>query len=393
MERVLFIVKAREFGGLEIVLLDWLSHVDYSRVSIVVACYGTDALRQKLAALAPRVEVVSLNIPDGASFLAVLPKWLRLFSSLGAHKIVFLEAMVGDFGQTPILAAWLSNRKNVYLFEANWGRAVASPDGKRKLHYGFLPGIGLYIRIDKFAQRLRARVARHIFVVSQGIKDNLVAHYAYPAARTSVLYHGVNTARYCPSPAEREEFRGANGIPQDATVIVTHGRLVRRKRVDRLLEAFERLYTDHRNLWLLLTCYGPLKDEIETSVSNSPANSRVKLVGFQDDPTCILKASDIYVLSSNDEGFGIALVEALSTGLVCVATNGPGPTDILAGGENGFLIEPTLEGVLAGLRRALTLASEERVFLIERARKAVESRFEINLAIRTALDALEIPRE
>jgi glycosyltransferase involved in cell wall biosynthesis len=391
MERILFLIKAREFGGLEIVLLDWLSQVDYSRVSIVVCSYGTGALREKLAALAPHVENVPLNVPDGAPFWRALPNWLRLLSAIRSNKIVILESMVGDFGVTPVLAAWLSNRSGVYLFDANWGRSTASSSGKKKLYFGFLPGIGWYRHKEALKQKLRARLARRTFVVSQGIKDNLVACYGYPASQISVLYHGVNTTRYRPSSAERVEFRRANGIPDDAIVIVSHGRLARRKRVDRILKAFELLYPEYQNLWLFLTAYGPLTEEIEKAVATSAARAGIKLLGFQEDPTRILKSSDIYVLSSDDEGFGIALVEALSTGLVCVATNGPGPSDILADGQNGFLVGATGEEVLAGLRRALGLSQEERERLVGRARRTVESRFEIGAAIRCALDAMKIP--
>lgn len=393
MDRVLFLVKAREFGGLEIVLLDWLSSIEYSKTSVVLCCYGTDTLTAKLVATGLPVENVKLSIPDNAPFWKTLPNWLRLLFSIGSDKVVFVEGMVGDFRVTPILAGWLSNRKGVFLFEANWGRSIVSPspNGKRKLRYGFLPALGWYRYKEIIKQRLRAKFARKTFVVSRGIKDNLVEHYGYPANRTSVLYHGVNVARFRPCVSERNEFRRANGIPDEATVIVSHGRLVPRKRVDRILKACEILLPEHQNLWLLLTAYGPLKQEIEKAVASSPARHRVRLVEFQEDASRILKASDIYVLSSDDEGFGIALIEALSTGLVCVATNGPGPTDILANGENGFLVGPTCEEVLAGLRQALDLRPEERKRLVERGRRTVESRFEISAAIRRALAAMEIP--
>lgn len=393
MERILFVVKAREFGGLEIVLLDWLSQVDYSRVSIAVCSYGTDTLRQKLSSLGPQVEIIPLNISDDAPIWKALPAWRRLVSSTRSDKIVFLEAMVGDFGVLPVFAAWRLNPGRVYLFEANWGRATPLEAQKRKLHFGFLPGIGWHRHKETIRQKLRAKFACHTFVVSQEIKENLVACYGYPAARTSVLYHGVNVSRYRPSFTDRIAFRRENDISEDATVIVSHGRIVPRKRIDRLLKAFELLYSEFPNLVLLLTSYGPFKDDVEKAVANSPASHGVKLAGFQEDPTRILKASDIYALSSNDEGFGIALVEALSTGLVCVATRGPGPKDIISDGENGFLVEPTEEGVHAGLRRALSLSPQERTQLVELARRTAETRFEINAAIRFALDAIQIPRK
>jgi glycosyltransferase involved in cell wall biosynthesis len=394
MQRVLFLVKAREFGGLEIVLLDWLSRVEYSETSVVLCCYGTDVLREKLASSGLSVESIQLNISDREPFWKTLPKWLRLFSSVRPDQIVILEAMVSELDVTPVVAAWWKNRGRVFLFEANWGRSLdpVFSTGNRNLHYGFLPGIGLYRYKEIVRQRLRGRLARHTFVVSQGIKDNLVSEYGYPAERTSVLYHGVDTRRFQPSVSERLEYRRTHGIPDEATVIVSHGRLVRRKRVDRILNAFDVLSSERANLWLLITSYGPMAEEVEKKVASSTARNRVSLVGFQADPSRILKASDIYVLSSNDEGFGIALLEALSTGLVCVATHGPGPRDILTDGKNGFLVEATDEGVLLGLRRALSLDSNGREQVARQGRKTVEERFEISAAIQTALKAMEIPR-
>jgi glycosyltransferase involved in cell wall biosynthesis len=387
MEKILFLMKAREFGGLEIVLLDWFSQIDFSKVSVALCCYGTDALAKKLATNAPAVQSIRLTVPEDAPFWKSFSRWLRLFSSIHPNKIVILEALVSEFNVAPVLAAWCFNRQSVFLFEANWGRAALSP------HSGFLPGIGLYRLKQVFSQRLRGRLASHTFVVSQGIKDNLVANFGYPGARTSVLYHGVDTQRFLPSSIERQKQRQTLGIPFDAKVIVSHGRLVRRKRVDRILKAFEILSADHSDLWLLLTDYGPLKDEVEELVAKNDGHRRIRLVGFQEDPSLILKASDIYILASNDEGFGIALVEALATGLVCVATRGPGPSDILVDGQNGFLIEPSEEDVLHGLRRALGLNQDQKDSLVQRARETVESRFEIGTAITNALNALQIPRK
>src|SRR6266436_10113689 len=110
MQRVLFLVKAREFGGLEIVLLDWLSRIEYAETSVVLCCYGTDVLLEKLASSGLPVESVQLNISDREPFWKTLPKWLRLFSSIRPDKIVILEAMVSELDVTPVVAAWWTNR-------------------------------------------------------------------------------------------------------------------------------------------------------------------------------------------------------------------------------------------------------------------------------------------
>jgi glycosyltransferase involved in cell wall biosynthesis len=395
MEKVVFLLKAREFGGMEVILLDWLSRIDCSITSVAVCSYGTPTLWERIASLGLPIETVPLTISDEEPFWKVSSKWLGLFSSIRADKIVILEGFIGEIGLTPLMAArWRNRQGRTLLYETNWGRSLF-PDSattRRKLHFGFLPGVGLYRYRELVKQRVRGTLAHHTFVMSQGIKDNLVSQYGYPADRTSVLHHGVDTRRFQASTTVRLDFRRANGIPEDAKVMVCHGRLVPRKRVDRILQAFEVLSVEQTNLWLLLTCYGPLKEEVERMAAASAASGRIKLVGFQQDSTAVLKASDIYVLSSNDEGFGIAVVEALSTGLVCVATDGPGPRDIIADGQNGFLVDASNDGVLLGLRRALALHADERVRLVQQARKTVEDRFEIGAAIRAALDAMKIPR-
>ena len=86
----------------------------------------------------------------------------------------------------------------------------------------------------------------------------------------------------------------------------------------------------------------------------------VFFLGHLDDVSPAVKASDIYVLSSCTEALGIALLEAMSCKLVCVATRTTGPSEIIEDGENGFLVHPSDSGILNGLRAALKLGQEQR---------------------------------
>jgi glycosyltransferase involved in cell wall biosynthesis len=394
MERVLFVVNAEEFGGLEVVLLDWLSGIDYSKVSVAL-CYRSDVLKQKLALLNLPVETIKLNFPAGAgeSSWKAFWSWRGVFSKVQPGRIILMEGNVGDLGLAPVLAARFS-ASDVYIHAGGGGAAAdaANPaSGATKLHAGISPGFGFYRTKQALKQKIRSSSLTRNFVPSQGLKDNVVRFLGYPASQTSVLYHGVDPARFQPSAAERAEYRRANAIPDDAIVIVSHGRIAPIKRVDRILKAFAILSADHPNLWLLLTCYGPLKSEIERTVASSAAYRQVKLLGFQDDSSKLLKSADIYALASDREGFGIALVEAMSTGLVCVATNCQGPAEIIVNGENGILVEPTDEEVSSGLKKALALTREARSRLVANARKTAEGRFEIQAAVRTALNSMGIP--
>jgi glycosyltransferase involved in cell wall biosynthesis len=391
MERVLFLINAREFGGLEIVLLDWLAAIDYSRVGVVLGCRGA-ALRERLAARGLPVQTITVAIPADETPWKAVPKWARLLSSTRPTRIVILEGNVGEFDLAAILAAWWSSRGNAFLFVGGLGRSPAAKTKPptRRLHYGFLPGIGLHRYKKLIEHGLRGRLLRRTFVASQALKENLRVQFGYRADRISVLYHGVDTGRFQPSRSEGMAFRRTYGIPEDATVIVSHGRLAPVKRVDRILNAFDALSQEDPSLWLLLTAYGTYKEQVERLVANIPGNRRIKLVGFQEDASKMLKASDIYLLASDNEGFGVALVEAMSTGLVCVATKCEGPAEIVVNGENGILVGATDEEVLTGLRRAARLSQAERERLVEGARKTVEGRFEILGAVRNALTSMGV---
>jgi glycosyltransferase involved in cell wall biosynthesis len=391
MKRVVFVVNAEEFGGLEIVLLDWLSGIEYSKVSVTV-CYRAHSVEQVLAAQKLPVESMQLIFPNGENFWNELRNWRGIYASIKSNKIILMEGQIGDLSLAAILAARLSARDGVFLFAGGSGASVGASAKKNRFHFTFLPRFGLRRYRKMVKQQFRGRLLRRTFVSSRGVKDKLVASFAYPSGRTSVLLHGVDTQRFRASSVERSEFRRSHEIPDNATLIVSHGRMARIKRVDRILKAFEILSASYVNLWLLLTCYGPLKKDIEEEAASSNVCSRIKLVGFQQDVSKLLKAADIYVLASDYEGFGIALIEAMSTGLVCVATNCLGPADILVNQVNGILVDATDEGVLAGLRRALSMSFAERTRVSEQARRTVEERFEIHCAIRNALEALGIPR-
>src|SRR5205085_10310804 len=132
-------------------------------------------------------------------------------------------------------------------------------------------------------------------------------------------------------------------------VLVSTARLSGWKRVDRLLEAFESVSDARHDLWLALAGDGPFRAEVETFINGSRAKQRIKLLGYVEDVSAVLQASDIFVLPSDNEGFGIALTEAMATKLVCIATRTAGPDDIIEDGKNGLLVDVRCDGVLTGL--------------------------------------------
>jgi glycosyltransferase involved in cell wall biosynthesis len=388
-EKILFVIQTTGFGGLEIIVLDWLRHIDYSTASVVLI-YRDSSIELRVRQLGLPVECIQSTETTNLSFWKLFKTWISYLVSIRPSRIVLFEGSVADFSLAIILACSCAVRRKLFLYESLAPRQVKK--AKRRLHFGFLPGLGLHYYWHVWKVRLRTKLGAQTLVMSKGVQDKLSAYYKYSSERVSILYHGVDTQHFRPATSVGIDYRRSNGIPYEAVVIVSHGRLAKVKRVDRILKAFEQLALKDSRIWLLLTAYGPLTDEVQNAVTMSPFRSRIKLSSFQNDMSTLLQASNIYVLASENEGFCIALVEAMATGLICVATNVSGPSEIVVNGENGFLVDPTDDGVLQGLQRALNLNNAEQSVMSQKARDTAVEKFDIRRSVTDALAAIAVPQ-
>ena len=163
-----------------------------------------------------------------------------------------------------------------------------------------------------------------------------------PSAPIEVIYNaGFDDA---PLPDPPDDLPEVDGTP----LLVSCGRLVTQKAPLSLVEAIAR--SRHRpRLWMLGD--GPLRPVVERRVAELGLASRVRVLGFRDDPRPYLAAAQVFVSASRYEGFGNVLVEAMACGTPVVATDCPwGPAEILDSGKAGILAPP---GDIAALAQAI----------------------------------------
>jgi glycosyltransferase involved in cell wall biosynthesis len=380
-KRLLFVRRTGVFGGSETVILDLLKAIDYEKTIVSIAS-PVDVFSNLLTDLRLPVRWVPLTAPFTGGFFSIFFSWIRYLMVLRPNKIILAEGGFRDFSLPTALAAFAVARGNVWMMELH--PAPERPKTPPRLHFGLIPGMGL-------SDRARAWLARGILSVSHGVKDRLVRSYGYSPEKISVVYNGVDTKRFSPvSQGTRSALRSSLQIPDDGVVLVSAARLDPIKRLDRLIQAFAVLSLNHKELWLLLTGDGPLREELKALAQSVHQSEKIRFLGHVEDVCPILQASDVFVLPSDEEGFGIALVEAMACGLVCVATKTVGPCEIIEDGRNGFLTDRSYDGVLEGLHRALSLGPTERDALGSCARQKVVENFRVEDAVSKGLAFLEI---
>jgi len=161
-----------------------------------------------------------------------------------------------------------------------------------------------------------------------------------------------NTLRYfkpkkeihiIPLPYEKFKFKKVSReklkMSKDKFYLVSVGRLVERKGYKYLIKAMKYL---PKKIHLNLIGDGPLENQLKKLAKKLKVENRVNFLGFlsEEKKFQYLANSDLYVLSSIHEGFGIVLQEAMQVGLPIVATNNGGQLDIIKDGINGFLVKP-----------------------------------------------------
>ena len=151
-------------------------------------------------------------------------------------------------------------------------------------------------------------------------------------------FNGVDTERFRPGNDVRAEARKTLGIPEEALVFGTVGRLDIQKRPKALLSLFVELKRSFPDLYLVLVGSGLLEDEIRRQVKSLGLIDSVVFVGFSKRVEKVLPALDLFVILSSVEGFGTATVEAMACGLPVVGTDVPGTRDILMDSKSGTLV-------------------------------------------------------
>jgi glycosyltransferase involved in cell wall biosynthesis len=204
--------------------------------------------------------------------------------------------------------------------------------------------------------------------VSAATRDDLVATLDVPAAKVSVVHHGVRPVA-CLADSERRDRRERLGITQPYVLFV--GTVQPRKNLQRLIRAFAHVVAaglPHR--LVIVGRMGWLTEPIRAEVVALDLTDRIHFAGYvpDDDLPALYCGADAFAFPSLYEGFGMPVLEALACGVPVVASDTTSLPEIV--GDAGVLIDPLDEAAIgdalvrvladASLRARLAVAGPER---------------------------------
>ena len=187
-----------------------------------------------------------------------------------------------------------------------------------------------------------ARRADRLIAISEAVKRYMCGPgLGVEERKLQTIYYGIDAARFGQSPrASAACLREQWGIAAEELAIGFVGRLVPQKDIGTLIRGFAIFAATFGEAKLVIVGSGPLNEELRRSADELGISGRIVWAGFRDDTVTVMSAFDIFALSSIYEGFGLVLLEAMSSRLPVVATRAGAVAEVVVDGETGILVGP-----------------------------------------------------
>jgi len=203
----------------------------------------------------------------------------------------------------------------------------------------------------RVTERLTFPLADHVVSNSAAGRNYMVGRGIDPDD-VSVVNNGRDLRAYGDAsidPAKRENL----GLPSDAPVVGTVGRLMERKGHHELVECWPSVRDAHPDAVLVLVGDGPEREALARHAKRNGVRESVRLLGTRDDVPELLDAMDVFAFPSHYEGLPGALLEAMAAELPIVATPVDGNTELLREDVDGIFVPPKRPDELGDAIRTL----------------------------------------
>jgi len=367
--RITYLIGSLEIGGAEQQLVRLVNALDRGRFQPSVLClYRGGALE---SALDPSIPV------DGVSLDSVTHRGVRS-KVLLALRILWTVGR-GLRRQRPDIVHAYMPTAYVLGAVAAWCLRIRVVIASRRALVSY--------HMHRFARwRLLARFANRVIDLhlcnSDAVREYAIAREGLDRGRTAVVHNGLDLPRPGAPPPLPDGWRTAG----TTLLAVCVANLIHYKNHRMLLRATARVAADHPGFRLVLIGQGPERPALALEAEQMGISGRIVFAGSVPAAAQLLPAFDLALLTSDEEGFPNAVVEAQAAGVPVVATAVGGVLELITDGVDGLLVRAGDDAELAAaihrlaaapdLRRRLGAAGRDRIgrqFSVERMVTATEA--------------------
>ncbi len=243
--------------------------------------------------------------------------------------------------------------------------------------------------IKDWLKKRLIREASKIITVSKKNQKLISTLYPFMKSRIVTIPNGIDTTWFesqllSLSKSDREEYReDVFGADQETPIVTCIAELHKRKGIIYLLEAAKHFAMEEKKIKFVIVGTGEEKEGYMRFIKAEHLEDYVILLGRRHDIPQILSSSDLFVLPSLNEAFGLVLLEAMMAKLPIVATNNGGIPEIIDDGKNGILVPPKDSKALARAIEKLLNDEKLRETMSEKNHKDVKNLYDVKRMVKS----------
>lgn len=180
--------------------------------------------------------------------------------------------------------------------------------------------------------------SKRIIVASYAMKYEVEGHFRLPSDKVEIIPNGIDISKYEVN-VDRENIKRRFGIDPGEKIILFIGRLVPQKGVEYLIMAAPKIFEHHPEARIVIVGEGWFRDHLWNLAHTMGYSHKITFFGFLNDEDLIelMRSSDVLVIPSIYEPFGIVALEGMAAGVPVVASNVGGLAEIIEHDRTGFL--------------------------------------------------------
>jgi len=319
--KILQITGNLGIGGLERVVVNLCKHLNKDLFDVSVVCLNF------LGAFADELENEGIKV-----YLTPKKKKIDYFLFWGLKDIIgkVKPDIVHTHNTNAFIDGAIASILSKVPVKIHTDHARVFPDKKR------------YMIIE----RILSYFIDQIIAVSHETKENLIKFEHIDQKMITVIKNGIDGTKYKKKIDIGYKIKKLK-LDQFKHIIGLGVRLTEQKGISYLIKAAPIILQNYPQTAFVIAGKGPLKDQLETEVSNLNLQTNFFFLGPRLDMYEILQVLDIYVLPSEWEGLPLVILEAMAAKKAIIATNIGGNSMAIENGKSGYLIPPKNPSILA----------------------------------------------